>query len=104
MVTPFEGQSTAIGRAGIEFEQVHRAVRPLADGMARLLADPLRRAALVRNGRAWVTRNLDQRISVACFADFYRQAAEGTLSPETLESTDLDYSQAGPPSKRAQPS
>lgn len=84
LLTPFEGQSTVIGRPGIHFEQVPRTTDALADGLVRLLENSARRDELIRNGRDHVTRSLGLERSIDRFADLYRQAAAGTLSNESM--------------------
>lgn len=80
LLTPFEGQSAALGRAGVEFEQVPRSPEDLAGGLSRLLEDRGRREVLTKNGLEWVRRRLDVRHSVDRFAELYRRAATRTLS------------------------
>lgn len=84
LLTPFEGQSRAIGRPGIDFEQVPRTVEDLADGLIRLLADERRRQDLVRSAREHVVARLDVERSIDRFAELYRHAAAGTLCEQTI--------------------
>jgi len=79
LLTPFEGQSEAIGRPGIEFAQSERSPVALAESLAALLDDRDRCESLVRHGKAWVTRHLDLERSLDRYADFYRQAMADTL-------------------------
>jgi len=94
LITPFEGQSSAIGRPGIEFEQTDRNGAALGRAIGDLLDDRERCATLVRNGRAWVVEHLDMNKSLDRFADLYRRAAEGRLSVEALEAENPDFSTA----------
>jgi glycosyltransferase involved in cell wall biosynthesis len=80
VITPFAGQSSAIGRPGIEFEQSMRSPEALARALSTLLAEPGLRAERVRRGKAWVTRHLDLEDSLDAFRDLYARAAEGTLT------------------------
>jgi glycosyltransferase involved in cell wall biosynthesis len=79
LITPFAGQSTAIGRPGIEFEQSERSPEALARALSTLLADPCSRADRVQSGKTWVTRHLDLDDSLDEFRDLYARAAEGRL-------------------------
>jgi len=89
LLTHFEGQSAALGRPGVEFEQAPRSAEGLAESLHRLLEDRERRETLARNGREWVRRRLDVEQSVDRFADLYRRAAAGTLSASGLPSTPI---------------
>lgn len=104
LITPFEGQSAAIGRPGLELEQVPRTAAALAEGLTRLLGDRDRREALASHGLDWVRRRLDQRHSLDCFAELYRRAAEGSLSSELFEREPFAGSPATPAPLRAWPS
>ncbi|HEB91206.1 MAG TPA: glycosyltransferase family 1 protein [Deltaproteobacteria bacterium] len=72
LASPFEGQSKALGRPGIEFEQCRRTPAALARSIDPLLADPARRRRLAKAGRSWVVRHLDLETSLDRFAGFYR--------------------------------
>jgi glycosyltransferase involved in cell wall biosynthesis len=104
LLTPFEGQSDAIGRPGIEFVQSERSPDALAQNLAALLEDHERWQALVRHGKAWVTRHLDLETSLDRFADFYRQAAGGMRYATTFHELRPDYSKANALPTRVQPS
>lgn len=88
LLTPFLGQTPAIGRPGVEFEQSGRSPDALSAAIGRLLNDPARRANLVRSGRAWVEQTLDVEQSLDQFAEFYRQAADRTLCDTSLQPPD----------------
>ncbi|MAG33543.1 MAG: hypothetical protein CL908_21915 [Deltaproteobacteria bacterium] len=92
LITPFVGQSKAIGRPGIEFEQTPRNPSALAEAMGDLLDDSERCAELVERARSWVVDNLDINTSLDRFADFYRRAAEGRLCAEEIESENPVFS------------
>ena len=79
LITPFKGQSTALGRPGLEFEQTQRSVAALTTSIAGLLSDPDRRDALSRHGHSWITSRLNQEKTLDCFAELYRCAVDGTL-------------------------
>jgi glycosyltransferase involved in cell wall biosynthesis len=107
LLTPFQGQSDAIGRPGIEFVQSERSPDALAQNLSAMLDDDDRCQALVRHGKAWVTRYLDLGTSLDRFAELYRHAAAGTRYTTTLQAlpeTSPDYSEAGALPTRAQPS
>jgi glycosyltransferase involved in cell wall biosynthesis len=107
LLTPFEGQSNAIGRPGIEFVQSERSADALAQNLSAMLDDDDRCQALVRHGKAWVTRHLDLGTSLDRFAELYRHAAAGTRYATTLEALpeiSPDYSEANALPTRAQPS
>jgi glycosyltransferase involved in cell wall biosynthesis len=107
LLTPFEGQSDAIGRPGIEFVQSERSPDALAQNLAGILDDHERRQALVLHGKAWVTRHLDLETSLDRFADLYRYAAAGTGYATTSQARPeirRDYSEATALPTRVQPS
>lgn len=79
LLTPFDGQSAAIGRPGVEFAQTPRTVFALAQGIDELLAKQTRRDALAKSGLGWVRAHLDLDRSLDRFADFYERAAHRTL-------------------------
>lgn len=79
LLTPFDGQSTAIGRPGVEFAQASRSVQAVSRSVAELLANDARRAELAQSGLDWVRTHLDLDRSLDRFADFYDQAAHRTL-------------------------
>jgi glycosyltransferase involved in cell wall biosynthesis len=79
VLTPFLGQTLALGRPSFEFEQSDRSPAGLAKVIGRLLSDPDRGRDLVRRGRNWVEDTLDVEQSLDQFAEFYRQAADRTL-------------------------
>jgi len=100
LLTRFEGQSAALGRPGMEFEQVPRSVEALAEGLHRLLEDRERREALARNGLDWVRRQLDVQHSVDRFADLYRRAATRTISAPVSSSTPIGKGHVSQPASR----
>ena len=104
LLTPFEGQSDAIGRPGIEFEQSERTPVALAQSLTALLDDRDRCDELVRHGKAWVTRHLGLELSLDRYADFYRQTAAGTLCATASHEVQPDFSEANALPARAQPS
>ena len=79
LLTPFEGQSNAIGRPGVEFAQTTRSVQALSGTLADLLMNEARRAELAQSGLDWVRTHLDLDRSLDRFADFYERAARGAL-------------------------
>lgn len=94
LLTPFEGQSDAIGRPGIEFEQSERSSAALATHLAALFDDRDRSDDLVRHGKRWVTRHLDLERSLDRYADLYHQAAAGTLRATQSRGVQADLSTA----------
>lgn len=85
LITPFEGQSAAIGRPGIEFEQCARTGEALTHAIAALLTSPERRAQRAAHGRSWVATQLPLARSIDRFADFYEQAISGSLDAAEVE-------------------
>ncbi len=79
LLTPFLGQTSALGRPGFEFEESNRSPAALAEAIEGLLADPGRRRELIRRGRAWVEETLDVEQSLDQIADFYHRAADRRL-------------------------
>jgi glycosyltransferase involved in cell wall biosynthesis len=75
VITAFYGQSTAIGRPGLEFEQVERNPEALAHALQQVLRDSRRREALASKGRAWVEERLDVERSLDRYAALYRRLA-----------------------------
>ena len=75
VLTAFHGQSTAIGRAGIEFEQAERNPQALAHAIDGILTDARRREELARRGLLWVQENLNVETSLDCYAELYRRLA-----------------------------
>jgi glycosyltransferase involved in cell wall biosynthesis len=75
VLTPFDGQSTAIGRPGIEFAQSARSVESLTRTLGELLANEPRRLELARRGRRWVREHVALDRTLDRFADFYDRAA-----------------------------
>ena len=86
LLTPFEGQSSAIGRSGIEFAEAERTPESLAQGITDLLENTEARERQIARARDWVARYLDLEISLDRFADFYQRAATGDLNGERIES------------------
>lgn len=91
LLTPFEGQSIAIGRPGIEFVQCARTGEALTQAIGDLLANPLHRAALGETGRRWVEQHLDLDRTLDRFTDFYERAASRTLEAAELESENPSF-------------
>ncbi|MEZ4333406.1 MAG: glycosyltransferase family 4 protein [Myxococcota bacterium] len=85
VITPFEGQSTAIGRPGLEFVQAARTADSLHRTLADLLDDAPRCQALARRGRAWVERHLALDRSLDRFTDLYGRLASGDLDAGELD-------------------
>jgi glycosyltransferase involved in cell wall biosynthesis len=83
VLTPVLGQTRAIGRPGVEFEESDRSPAALAEAIGRLLTDPDRCCDLIRRGRNWVEENLDVEQSLDQLALFYRRAADRTLCHAT---------------------
>jgi glycosyltransferase involved in cell wall biosynthesis len=104
LLTPFEGQSDAMGRPGIEFEQAPRTPKGVAKSLDKMLNDRARCDELVRNGKAWVTQHLDVESNLDRYVEFYRQAAAGSLAATQLRDIDLEYSAPSEQSARARPS
>ena len=75
VLTAFHGQSAAIGRAGIEFEQVERNSQALAHTLGGVLNDAGRREELARRGLLWVRENLNVETSLDRYAELYRRLA-----------------------------
>ncbi len=85
LITPFEGQSSAIGRSGIEFAEAERTPEAVAEGIIALLDDPDACDTYVARGRDWVARYLDLDITLDRFTSFYQRAATGDLDAEQIE-------------------
>ncbi len=85
LLTPFDGQSAAIGRPGLEFAQSARTVESLTRALGDLLANDARRAELAHQGLRWVRTHLGLDRSLDRFADFYARAAEGQLEAAELD-------------------
>lgn len=85
MITPFEGQSTAIGRPGVEFVQAARTADSLHRALAELLDDPTRRRVLAQRGRQWVERHLGLDRSLDRFADLYERLVGGGIGAAELD-------------------
>ena len=94
LITPFEGQSSAIGRPGLEFAQANRSAEALARAIHALLGDPERRAGFALRGRHWVVEHLDMNRSLDRFAAFYRAAAERRLDAEAISAGNPRYPDA----------
>jgi glycosyltransferase involved in cell wall biosynthesis len=75
IITAFYGQSMAIGRPGVEFEQVERNPEALANVLQQVLGDSHRRQALASRGRVWVEEHLDVERSLDQYAALYRRLA-----------------------------
>jgi glycosyltransferase involved in cell wall biosynthesis len=90
LITRFEGQSTAIGRPGVEFAEAERTPDALAQAMSEILGDPARREALVGHARAWVDAHLGLAVSLDRFAELYREAAAGTLGSELVHAVAIE--------------
>lgn len=84
LLTPFLGQSTHLGRPGVEYLQSERSASALSTNLAALLEEPARREDLVRNGRAWVERHLDLESNLDRLAEFYRWAAKRRAFPSRV--------------------
>ncbi|MFP6655799.1 MAG: glycosyltransferase family 4 protein [Myxococcota bacterium] len=85
VITPFEGQSSLLGRPGVDFEQTPRTAQDIARCMIDLIDRPDRSEALAKSGRDWVVQTMDQRISLDRFAGVYRGARDGTLCQQQLD-------------------
>ena len=88
ILTPFLGQTSAMGRPGIEFEESPRTPSALGQAIAKLLNDSNRRLNLTRNARAWVESQLDIERSLDELASFYHHASHRRLrdySPEPCQ-------------------
>lgn len=75
VLTAFHGQSTAIGKAGTEFEQTERNPEAITQILTQLLRDSRRRRELAYQGRIWVQKHLDVENSLDRYADIYRRLA-----------------------------
>jgi len=84
LLTPFLGQSTHLGRPGIEYLQSDRSATALAGHLAALLEKPALREELVLNGRQWVERHLDLESNLDHLAEFYRWAANRRAMPSRV--------------------
>jgi len=104
LLTPFEGQSTAIGRPGVEFERCARSTESLTRALADLLDDAERREALARRGRRWVKEHLALDRSLDRFADFYERAAAGSLDAAEVDAENPSFPTAAPFRGPARPS
>jgi len=91
VLTPFEGQSTAIGRPGIEFEKCARGAEPLTRAIGELLDDGARRRELARRGRVWVREHLALDRTLDRFADFYERAAAGALDAAEIDAENPSF-------------
>lgn len=94
LLTPFDGQSTAIGRAGLEFAQSARSVESLTRTLGELLANEARRDELARNGLRWVRAHLALDRTLDRFADFYGRAAERTLDAAEIDAENPTFPMA----------
>ncbi len=103
LLTPFDGQSSAIGRPDIEFAQAHRSAPALAGSVADLLANDARRAELARSGLDWVRTHLDLDRSLDRFADFYAHAADGTLDAARIAAQNPRFPTGSQPRTDASP-
>lgn len=79
VVTPFDGQSQALGRPGLEFSEAKREPAAIAEAILEILSNDQARAGFVERGRRWVEQNMRVEASLDRFAEFYRAAQEGTL-------------------------
>jgi glycosyltransferase involved in cell wall biosynthesis len=85
LLTPFDGQSTAIGRPGIEFAQCARTSESLTRTIGELLTLGVRRSELALRGRIWVRDHLGLDRTLDRFADFYERAAARSLEAAELD-------------------
>ncbi len=90
-LTPFDGQSTAIGRPGVEFAQSARTVESLTRTLGELLANPARRADLAQRGQRWVREHLALDRTLDRFADFYERAAAGALEAAEIDAENPSF-------------
>ena len=91
VLTPFDGQSTAIGRPGIEFAQSARTLESLARTLAHLLANESRRSELSRRGERWVREHLRLDRTLDRFADFYDRAAARALDAAEIDAENPSF-------------
>ncbi|MFK7894928.1 MAG: glycosyltransferase family 4 protein [Myxococcota bacterium] len=85
LLTPFEGQSNAIGRPDIEFAECEREPKSIAEGIMRLLSKTDERETFIARGRDWVARYLDLEQTLDRFTDFYQRAATFDLDAQQIE-------------------
>lgn len=98
IVTPFRGQSDALGQAGEQFLCPERRPAALAEALGQLLANPGAAKALGERGRQFVLAHADQQDSLNRYSRLYADMAEisrqrvaaypehSMLLPDALES------------------
>ncbi len=91
VLTPFDGQSAAIGRPNVEFAQCARSAVSLARAILELLEDPERATELAQRGQRWVRDQLALDRSLDRFADFYERAARRALGAEEIDAMNSSY-------------
>lgn len=91
LITPFEGQSTAIGRPGIEFAQAARGPDSLTRALGDLLDDAAKRAELGRRGRRWVEEHLALDRTLDRFVDLYERAAKRSLDAAEVDAENPSF-------------
>jgi glycosyltransferase involved in cell wall biosynthesis len=104
LLTPFDGQSTAIGRPGLEFAQTARTVESLTRSLGDLLSNEARRNELARHGLGWVRSHLGLDRTLDRFADFYARAAEGSLDAAEIDAENPTFPTAIPGRALSRPS
>lgn len=77
VLTPFVGFPVEFGEAGRQHLLVDHDAAQIAEAVNALLADPDRRAALGRSGRAWAERELALDRSLDLYTELYRELGRG---------------------------
>ncbi len=95
-LTPFDGQSTAIGRPGVEFAQSARTADSLTRTLSELLANDGLRAELARRGQRWVRDHLALDRTLDRFADFYERAAARALDAAEIDAENPTFPTSPP--------
>ncbi len=104
VLTPFDGQSTAIGRPGIEFAQSARTAESLTRTLGDLLANEPRRIELSRRGRRWVREHVALDRTLDRFADFYDRAAARALDAAEIDAENPTFPTMNPARALSRPS
>lgn len=103
VLTPFDGQSAAIGRPGLEFAQSARTVDSLTRTLGELLTNAPRRSELARHGQRWVREYLALDRTLDRFADYYDRAAAGTLDAVEIDAENPSFPTTIPARTLARP-
>jgi len=100
VVTNYTGISEAIGQPGRDYQLVNREAGAVAAALRGLLANPGQRARWSDAGLRYITRNMDQQVTLDRYVDLYRELGERALRRRRTRASTVVVPRAPAPARR----